>query len=1671
MHLLNPRALIGIAAVLGVLAVAGLLAAQPWWASLAFAQDSPSTAVELSAGSVAPGTAITVTMSFSNLETDSDTSTTDYIFRADVLDDEDGDADGCEGGGMGQDRYFYKVDEDPETRGGTVSAGCPAGAYTVRVTLSSAANTELDSASAGFTIAEPAPEPTPEPTPGPTQEPPPSDDATLRSLELSGVALAFDPATTGYTASVANRVAETAVTATVNHDGATYTVKLGGVSQGDGVVPLAVGENAVTVEVAAEDGETTRTYAVTVTRAGPPFVTIALSPSDSVEEGEAITATMSFSDLETDSDTSTVDYVFRADVLDGEGNDADSCEGGGMGVDRNFNKVDEDPETRTGSTAAGCPPGAYTLRASVSSAANTELASASAGFGVLEEPTIVVVPPPGEPGPSRQATEGTELWSVTMTVHDLLSQNVVSLGFFGYFRGPSFQEPGSFSDDDDDFVLGPTTYTIKALFNDRRSGGNALRFSLDTALGANSADLVLHVGTDKTFALSEATVTSSEGNTVYSWTDAGLNWADGDTVALSLKQNTVPDPPALTATANGPTQIDLSWEAPENDGGPDITDYKLEVCATGCDAAAATWTVLDADPNTESTATTYSHTGLTAETTRSYRVSAKNSLGFGAPSEVVSATTAGDALVSNIGQAAGNAVPGVLSSNEWFMSFTTGSNAGDYNLSSIELSIASVAAGFTSSDFTMAIWSATAANPPLPHAQAHPLSNPSPFTAGTRAFSASSVVLEASTTYFVHVSNSGSVEVKLSRTNSHAEDAGAAQGWSIGDLRYFRTRGTTASFRDSTQPIQFAVQGSLKQATVPDPPALTATVNGKTQIDLSWTAPENDGGPDITDYKLEVCATGCAAAATWTVLDADSNTESTATTYSHTGLTAETTRSYRVSAKNSLGFGAPSEVVSATTAGDAVSLVSNILQAGDAANYYSITHGRAAAQGFTTGPNPAGYDLASVVVDLYQASGVVGSLTATIRADDSGNPSSTVFATLTSPTTSSAGLNTFTAPSGTVLAAGTTYFVHLVDTAAGHNPRPKTVQGDGEDAGGAPGWSIHNHRNHFQDSAWDEATFSLRIRVQGSLRTTVPDPPALTAAANAETRIDLSWEAPENDGGLDITDYRLEVCATGCDAAAATWTVLDADPNAESTATAYSHTGLTAKTTRSYRVSAKNSLGFGAPSEVVSATTFDALVANTGQRRGYARVFGALIGAAYGQGFTTGGKGGGYTLTGLKLMLGDAPGTPGSFTVQIRADSSGVPGDAALVEFTNPAAFTANGLNTFTPTAEYTLAKDTTYFVYAAYGGTTGAAPQGWVTEATAEDSGEAAGWSITDGMRFFSSNSWGTSGNVTFMIALVGSAAGGANSAPVFATATATLSVAENTAAGQNVGAAVTATDADDDTLTYTLEGTGAASFDIVGTSGQIQTRAALDYETKASYSVRVRASDVDGASDTIAVTINVSNADDRGTVTFFPAQPRVGTPVTATLSDQDGGVTNLAWVWRSFHRQERLDHHLRRRLGQLHAGGRRPEQVPAGHGGGLHRHYRRRQERHRQHGKPRGGGRQQPGHGQAGHHRHGEGRPDVDRRQGDHRRRRRRARRIDLHLPVDPGRHRQQRERHCNQRNLQDLLGGDGGPGQDAEGEGQLHRRRRQCGEPHQRRDGPGGGGPPARPTRPRPPSGPPA
>ena len=128
------------------------------------------------------------------------------------------------------------------------------------------------------------------------------------------------------------------------------------------------------------------------------------------------------------------------------------------------------------------------------------------------------------------------------------------------------------------------------------------------------------------------------------------------------------------------------------------------------------------------------------------------------------------------------------------------------------------------------------------------------------------------------------------------------------------------------------------------------------------------------------------------------------------------------------------------------------------------------------------------------------------------------------------------------------------------------------------------------------------------------------------------------------------------------------------------------------------------------------------------------------------------------------------------------------------------------------------------------------------------------------------------------------ANASPAFSAATATRSVPENSPASTHVGAPVTATDGDNDPLTYTLEGTAAAAFEIVSTSGQIRTTAGETYdrETQSSYAVTVKADDGNGGTDTIAVTITLTNV----------IEPP-GRPAAPSVSSVAGSTTSLSVSW----------------------------------------------------------------------------------------------------------------------------------------------------------------------------------
>ena len=144
-------------------------------------------------------------------------------------------------------------------------------------------------------------------------------------------------------------------------------------------------------------------------------------------------------------------------------------------------------------------------------------------------------------------------------------------------------------------------------------------------------------------------------------------------------------------------------------------------------------------------------------------------------------------------------------------------------------------------------------------------------------------------------------------------------------------------------------------------------------------------------------------------------------------------------------------------------------------------------------------------------------------------------------------------------------------------------------------------------------------------------------------------------------------------------------------------------------------------------------------------------------------------------------------------------------------------------------------------------------------------------------------------------------NEAPAFFDTSTIRSVDEGDQAGRDVGAPVTASDPDDgETLTYSLSGTDSGSFDINSSTGQIQAKAALDFEDKQTYSVRVEVRDSKDANgdadeatdDTIAVTINVQDVNDppvlSGSSTVDYLENGIGAVATYMATDPESQPIN---------------------------------------------------------------------------------------------------------------------------------------------------------------------------------------
>ncbi|MDE2883889.1 MAG: fibronectin type III domain-containing protein, partial [Chloroflexota bacterium] len=561
-----------------------------------------------------------------------------------------------------------------------------------------------------------------------------------------------------------------------------------------------------------------------------------------------------------------------------------------------------------------------------------------------------------------------------------------------------------------------------------------------------------------------------------------------------------------------------------------------------------------------------------------------------------------------------------------------------------------------------------------------------------------------------------------------------------------------------------SAERSATDVTPPGAPTgLAAQATGQTRIHLSWTAPTQAGSTAISGYRIEVSTDGSA----WTDLVAD--TGSTDTTYADTGLTAGSTRHYRVSAINSAGTG----TVSGTATETADVLVGNVFQGSDGS---ATLANQSISTAFTTGSHTQGYTVTAIEVISEDADGD-DFLASIYNTNDSGQPTNSRGSLIVSGADfNAARIRLGVRERHQTLAANTTYAVVLLRNGT-ENVTLDTTASDDEDAGKASGFSIADVSiSGMVGGSWSNLANSeaVRIAVRGEARTGNPPgkPTALAGGAPGVTQINLSWTAPTDAGTTAITGYRIEVSTDG-----STWTDLVADTG--STAITYAHTELTAGSTRHYRVSAINDFGAGAASDTATETS-NVLVGNALQSATTGITVTTL---SYSQGFTTGGNSGGYTLNAIEVVSADTEGD--DFTADLYATSSGLPTGSSLASLTAPTgagAFSAGRVR-FTAPANTTLTANTTYAVVVARDGS------GNVDLATLasddEDAGKASGFSIA--------NQYGSLvGNWAFFdvdpslhIAVRGEAKTG-NNAPVFSDTTVTRSFDENTAAGEDVGAAV---------------------------------------------------------------------------------------------------------------------------------------------------------------------------------------------------------------------------------------------------------------------------------------------
>ena len=725
------------------------------------------------------------------------------------------------------------------------------------------------------------------------------------------------------------------------------------------------------------------------------------------------------------------------------------------------------------------------------------------------------------------------------------------------------------------------------------NAGDETGFKIEVKLGAAGA--YSQIGTVGANVASFSS-TGLDASTDYFYRVRAYNAGGNSSYSNEAGATTLPDPPAapsnLTATVISNSQINLAW----TDNASNESGYKVERKLT----SAVTYTLIATlGPNT----TSYASTGLAADKNYSYRVYAYNNGGSSAYSNVATATTLPNPPVAPSGLAASAA-----SFNQIDLSWTDnatneagfiierktgaggvyavidsiGANTTLYSSTGLE--------GSTQYYFRVRAYNTGGNSTYSNEANATTLPNPPSPPSNLTATAVSNEQVDLAWTDNSSSEDGFKIEIKIGAAGEYTEVAIVGA-----DVTNYSSVGLEASTEYFCRVRAYNAGGNSDYAneasatTFPDAPvapsSLGAVTISDTQIDLSWT--DNSGTED--GFKIE---RKLAAAVSYTQI---ATVGPNVTSFSSTGLSANTAYSYRVRAHNVSGNSSYSNVASATTLISPPTAPSNLTAANAGKTQINLAWSDNAN-------NETGYSLErklagdSAYIEIIALGANTASYSNTgltpgtqyfyrVRAVNSTGPSA--YSNEANATT------TPNAPSAPSLLSATPASNTQIDLAWTDNASNETGFKIERKTGAAGTYAqigtVGANVTTFSNAGLTPLTqYFYRVRANNTggnsaysneaNATTFPNPPQapgnLTATTSSNVQIDLAWaDSSSNEDGFKI-ERRLAGDTTFAE-------IATLGPNV----TSYSNTDLSANTQYFYRVRAFNTGNHSAYSNEANATT------------------------------------------------------------------------------------------------------------------------------------------------------------------------------------------------------------------------------------------------------------------------------------------------------------------------------------------------------------------------------------------------------------------------------------------------------------------------------------------------------